>query len=234
MNIIISGCEEDTKIYKKIIGTDANLSISGTATTNEETIQQFIDKNPDLLIIDTSALNINSLYILSKLMAYDNKMGQRIMLIIDPALLSVIDESTFSGIIEKPVTPEKILDSIYKIKPVNQPVITKQDIKKLLLTLKIDLYSNGIHFIIEAILLAAENHKLLQNLQEIYERIGNLHNVPYDKIKWSIRSSIDTINKYADTDTFKSVLKYYDETRPLTPKYFIKLVLYYFDIDSDE
>ena len=35
--------------------------------TNDETVQQFLDKNPDLLILDTTVDSINALYILSKL-----------------------------------------------------------------------------------------------------------------------------------------------------------------------
>lgn len=110
-------------------------------------------------------------------------------------------------------------------------LISKQDIKKLFLKLNIELYSTGIKYLIEAILIASRDNSLLQNLQDIYEIIGQEYNVDSKKIKWSIRSSLDTINKYSNSEVFKSVFKYFDDTRALTPKYFIKLVLYYFDMD---
>ena len=234
MDIIISGCEKDTNLYKDYATCDKNVNVVATTYTNEETIQQFLEKIPDLLILDTTTHNINALYVLSQLSKYDKEIGHKIVLIIDSTQISFFDTNSFLCVLDKPITQEKILGSLYKIKPAQQPKLTPNDVKKLFLNLKIELYSNGIHYLIEAIILAAENHRLLQNLQEIYEKIGIKHEIPYDKVKWSIRSAVDTINKYADLDLFNSVFKYYDDTRALTPKYFIRLVLYYFDIDADE
>lgn len=234
MDIIISGCEKDTNIYKDFAKYDKNANVVATTYTNEETIQQFLEKNPDLLILDTTTHNINALYVLSQLSNYDKEVGHKVVLITDSSQFSIVNVNQFLCVLDKPITQEKILGSLYKIKPAQQPKLTPNDVKKLFLNLKIELYSNGIHYLIEAIIMAAENHRLLQNLQEIYEKIGIKHDIPYDKVKWSIRSAVDTINKYADLDLFNSVFKYYDDTRALTPKYFIRLVLYYFDIDADE
>lgn len=234
MDIIISSCKKDTELIKEYATFDKNVNVVATATTNEEIIQQFLEKNPDLLILDTTTPNINSLYVLSQLATYDSDIGHKVVLITISNQFQVVDANKFLCVIDKPINKEKILGSLYKIKPAQQPKLIPNDVKKLFLNLKIELYSNGIHYLIEAIIMAAENHRLLQNLQEIYEKIGLKHDIPYDKVKWSIRSAVDTINKYADLDVFNSVFKYYDDTRALTPKYFIRLVLYYFDIDADE
>ena len=234
MDIIISSCEKSTILYKNFVTYDKNANVVATTYTNEETIQQFLEKNPDLLILDTTTHNINALYVLAQLSNYDKGIGNKVVLITNPAQYSLIDTNSFLCVLEKPITQEKILKSLYKIKTVQKPKLTPNDVKKLFLNLKIELYSNGIHYLIEAIIMAAEKHRLLQNLQEIYEKIGIKHSIPYDKIKWSIRSAVDTINKYADLNLFNSVFKYYDDTRAITPKYFIRLVLYYFDIDADE
>ena len=234
MDIVISSCKKDTELYKSYALSDNNINVVGIANTNDETVQQFLDKNPDLLILDTTVDSINALYILSKLSLYDNDIGHKVILITDERQALLFDSTQLSCVLEKPIKQEKILGALYRIKPAQQPILTPQDVKKLLLNLKIDLYSNGVHYLIEAIIMAAENHRLLQNLQEIYEKIGLKHNLPYEKIKWSIRSTIDTINKYTDAELLSSVFKYYDEARALTPKYFIKLALYSFDIDADE
>ncbi|MBQ3408979.1 MAG: hypothetical protein IJH12_07250 [Clostridia bacterium] len=234
MDIMISSCKKDTEIYKSYALSDSNINVVGIAHTNDETIQQFLENNPDLLILDTTVDSINVLYVLSKLSIYSNNIGHKVILITEERHALLFDSTQLLGVLEKPITQEKILGALYKIKPVQQKILTPQDVKKLLLNLKIDLYSNGVHYLIEAIIMAAENHRLLQNLQEIYEKIGLKHNLPYEKIKWSIRSTIDTINKYTDAGLLSSVFKYYDEARALTPKYFIKLALYSFDIDADE
>lgn len=234
MDIIISGCEKDTNFYESLASYDENINVVGITHTNDETIQQFLEKNPDLLLLDTTADSLNLLYILPKLSKYNADICKKVILIIDDDSHQIVDHSQFLSIVQKPITQDVFMNSIYKIYSKQPNKITIQDVKKLLLNLKIDLYSNGVHYLIEAIILAAENHRLLQNVQEIYERIGLKHNISYDKVKWSIRSTVDTINRYADKDLLASIFRYYDETRALTPKYFIKLALYSFDIDADE
>jgi len=234
MDIIISGCEKDTNQYKELANYDKSLNVVGITHTNDETIQQFLEKNPDLLLLDTTSDNINILYILKKLTKYNTEICKKVILIIDDDPYPIVDHSQFLDIVQKPITQDIFMKSIYKIYTKQPNKITIQDVKKLLLNLKIDLYSNGVHYLIEAIILAAENHRLLQNVQEIYEKIGIKHNISYDKVKWSIRSTVDTINRYADKNLLASIFRYYDETRALTPKYFIKLALYSFDIDADE
>ncbi len=234
MDVMISSCKKDTNLIKEYAVLDSNVNVVCTSSTNEGTIQHFLEFNPDLLILDTTTPNINTIYVLSQLATYDSEIGHKVVLITDLNQFQIVDTSKFLSVINKPITQEKILGSLYKIKPAQQVKLTPNDVKKLFLNLKIELYSNGIHYLIEAIIMAAENHRLLQNLQEIYEKIGMKHDIPYDKVKWSIRSAVDTINKYADLDVFNSFFKYYDDTRALTPKYFIRLVLYYFDIDADE
>ncbi len=234
MDIIISSCKKDTDLIRNYAAFDKDINVVCTANTSKQTIQFFLEYNPDLLVLDTTTQNINALYVLSQLATYDSDIGHKVVLITDSNQIEIIDQNKFLRVIDKPITQDKVLGSLYKIKPAYQPKLTPKDVKKLFLNLKIELYSNGIRYLIEAIIMAAENHRLLQNLQEIYEKIGLKHEIPYDKVKWSIRSAVDTINKYADLDVFNSVFKYYDDTRALTPKYFIRLVLYYFDIDADE
>ena len=234
MDIIISGCEKDTNIYKNFIEVDKHIRIAGVTHTTSSTIEMFLEKNPDLLLLDATTDNLNVLYILSELYKYNDEICKKVILIAENNSYKIIDYSKFLSVIQKPVLQENLSKSIYKIYSKQQNKITVQDVKKLLLNLKIELYSNGIHYLIEAIILAAQNHRLLQNVQEIYEKIGLKHNISYGKVKWSIRSAIDTINRYVDKKVLASTFKYYDETRALTPKYFIKLALYSFDIDADE
>ncbi|MBP3708365.1 MAG: hypothetical protein J6J36_07215 [Clostridia bacterium] len=234
MNIMISCCEKDSKAYSNLLAFDSNINVESTTSTEKSTLQQFFEKKPDILILDLTNKNLNALYVLSKLSEKSTDSYKKVILIADDSCSNFINQSNFADVLSKPITTQKLIGSLYKNPLPISKTITEQDVKKLLLRLKIDLYSTGIHFLIRAILMAAENHKLLQNLQDIYEKIGKERNISYEKVKWSVRSSVETINKYSNPDTFKTIFKYYDDTRSLTPKYFIKLVLYYFDIDADE
>lgn len=234
MNIMISSSEKDSKVYSNLLAFDSNIKIGSTTSTEKSTLQQFYEKKPDILIMDLTNKNFNALYVLSKLAEKSTDAYKKIILITDDSSSNFINQSNFADVLSKPITTQKLICSLYKNPLPISKTITEQDVKKLLLSLKIDLYSTGIQFLIRAILMAAENYKLLQNLQDIYEMIGKEQNISYEKVKWSIRSSTETINKYANPELFKSIFKYYDDTRSLTPKYFIKLVLYYFDITYSE
>ena len=234
MNVMISSCKKNNAIYKDFLSLDSDLCIEDIATTESPSIEQYSEKKPDVFILDLTAENKNALYVLTQLSVSQDLSKEKIILIVDDNLKNIINHSQFSDVILTPITREKLLSSIHRIATKNSCPITSQNVKKLFLNLKIDLYSVGIDYLIDAILIAANNHSLLQNLQDIYVILGQKNNVSYDKIKWSIRSTIETIKKYEDSALFKSFFKYYDDTRTLTPKYFIRLVLYYFDIDADE
>lgn len=233
INIMISGCEKDNRIYSNLLSFDKNLNIESTTSTEKSTLQHYFEKKPDILILDISASNLNSFNILSKISKSGEGTRKNIIAITDDSSYNIFNHSQFLGVISKPVTEQKLLSNIYNYSSSKPNSITTQEIQKLLLKLKIDLYSIGIQYLIDSILIASKNHQLLQNLQDIYEIIGSDYNISPEKIKWSIRNTVNIINKYVDSSTFRSIFKYYDDSRNLTPKYFIKLVLYYFEIDTD-
>ena len=139
MNIIISGCEKDTSLYEHLVKNDNNVNIVSIVHTADATIHEFLEKNPDLLILDATTNNLNILCILSTLSNYNTEICKKVILIVDEISYKLIEYSKFLSVIQKPITQETLIKSIYKIYS-KQPIkITVQDVKKLLLNLKIDL-----------------------------------------------------------------------------------------------
>ena len=107
-------------------------------------------------------------------------------------------------------------------------VVNKDDIDELLAELRLIIFSTRVQQLITAINLAYEKPYLLNNIKDLYIEVAKIYNLSPKTIKWSIRTSIDTLNRSVSIDTLCSVfsLKFRPET--VTPKYFITLIVEYF------
>jgi hypothetical protein len=56
---------------------------------------------------------------------------------------------------------------------------------------------------------------------------NTIYNVKPKNVLWSLESLINTYEKSVDNRFLSSFFIYYDETRNLTPKYFIELIVIY-------
>lgn len=103
--------------------------------------------------------------------------------------------------------------------------------KELLLELKFNLYSSGTIYLIDAINIAYERPFILRNIKDLYIKISKKYNISSSKIKWSIRNSIDTMNKYISLDLMHSIFHTCDTNFKITPKYFLTMMIEYLKND---
>ncbi len=130
-------------------------------------------------------------------------------------------------VIHKPADFNYILKTIKEI-PMKNKGINQKELKDLLAELRLSIFSTRVQQLITAINLAYEKPYLLNNIKDLYIEVAKIYNLSPKTIKWSIRTSIDTLNRSVSIDTLCSVfsLKFRPET--VTPKYFITLIVEYF------
>ena len=132
-------------------------------------------------------------------------------------------------IVPKPIKIEDMLETIKEITISNG--ISEKKLRKLFLDLKFNLFSQGTIYLLDAINIAYNNPFMLYNMKDIYNDLGNMYNVNPNKIKWSIRNSIETMNRTVSSQKLISIFPAYDTYIKITPKYFISLILEYFLYD---
>ena len=110
----------------------------------------------------------------------------------------------------------------------NTNKLSDKKLRKYLYDFNFDVYSNGTVYLIDAIQIAYNKPHLLKTMKDIYSIISTKYSVSENTVKWSIRNSIETMNRNTSTKDLKIKLHapYY---RKITPKCFIPLVISHFD-----
>ena len=113
--------------------------------------------------------------------------------------------------------------------PVKAKELNQKELKEILAELRLNIFSSRVQQLITAISLAYEKPYLLNNIKDLYIEVAKIYNISPKTIKWSIRTSIDTLNRSVSIDALCSVfsLKFRPDT--VTPKYFITLIVEYFE-----
>ena len=111
---------------------------------------------------------------------------------------------------------------MFKSKNTNE--LSDKKLRKFLFTLNFNIYSYGTKYLIDAINIAYQKPYLLNKLKDIYSIISIKYSISEKSVKWSIRNSIETMNRNTSKEEINKKLDT-SGYRKITPKYFIPLVI---------
>ena len=217
----------------KFLTNDENIKVVSCTLDGEETIKDYFDLKPDVLLLDLNMPKINGLDVINTIGKYTEERSKCNIIVVSGSseyLYKLYNTAQVYRVIHKPVDLDYVLKTIKEI-PLKNTGIDQKRLKELLAELRLSIFSTRVQQLITAINLAYEKPFLLNNIKDLYVEVAIIYNVSPKTIKWSIRTSIDTLNRSVSIDTLCSVfsLKFRPET--VTPKYFITLIVEYFRQD---
>ena len=217
----------------KFLTNDENIKVVSCTLDGEETIKDYFDLKPDVLLLDLNMPKINGLDVINTIGKYAEERSKCNIIVISGSseyLYKLYNTAQVYRVIHKPVDLDYVWKTIKEI-PLKNTGIDQKRLKELLAELRLSIFSTRVQQLITAINLAYEKPFLLNNIKDLYVEVAKIYNVSPKTIKWSIRTSIDTLNRSVSIDTLCSVfsLKFRPET--VTPKYFITLIVEYFRQD---
>ena len=214
----------------KFLTNDENIKVVSCTLDGEETIKDYFDLKPDVLLLDLNMPKINGLDVINTIGKDTEERSKCNIIVVSGSseyLYKLYNTAQVYRVIHKPVDLDYVLKTIKEI-PLKNTGIDQKRLKELLAELRLSIFSTRVQQLITAINLAYEKPFLLNNIKDLYVEVAKIYNVSPKTIKWSIRTSIDTLNRSVSIDTLCSVfsLKFRPET--VTPKYFITLIVEYF------
>ena len=214
----------------KFLTNDENIKVVSCTLDGEETIKDYFDLKPDVLLLDLNMPKINGLDVINTIGKDTEERSKCNIIVVSGSseyLYKLYNTAQVYRVIHKPVDLDYVLKTIKEI-PLKNTGIDQKRLKELLAELRLSIFSTRVQQLITAINLAYEKPFLLNNIKDLYVEVAKIYNVSPKTIKWSIRTSIDTLNRSVSIDTLCSVfsLKFRPET--VTPKYFMTLIVEYF------
>ena len=215
-----------------ILSKDKDIQIISSTLDGESTLKDYMQLKPDVLLLDLDLPKMNGIDIINNISLDETEKKKNNIIIISgntELRYNLFNTSKIFRIMPKPVDFNDVISTIKEIVTENNyiPVVEKE-IRSFLFSLNFNLYADGTRYLIDAIKIGAEDIRLVRNIKNLYDKVAELHSTSSNSIKWGIRNAIETMNHNTSKREINETFKInYD--KKMTPKYFIPLVISYFD-----
>ncbi len=222
--------EDDIEInntYKKFLTKDKDIQITSVFDGND-VLNYYFKNKPDILLLDLNLPNKSGIEIINQLSTIPEERKLCNVVIISGEITfreKLNNTSKIYKIIHKPLKLNELTNTITEMRLNEEKTINENDFINLMLKLKFNLYSRGTTYLMDIIRICFDSPHLISNMDKLYELISIKYNISKIKTKWSVHSSLATMNKYISSDLLTSIFNIYDNERNLTPKYFISIML---------
>ena len=215
-----------------ILSKDKDIQIISSTLDGESTLKDYMQLKPDVLLLDLDLPKMNGIDIINNICLDETEKKKNNIIIISgntELRYNLFNTSKIFRIMPKPVDFNDVISTIKEIVTENNYIpIVEKEIRNFLFSLNFNLYADGTRYLIDAIKLGSENIKLVRNIKTLYDEVAELHSTSSNTIKWGIRNAIETMNHNTTTHEINKIF-HINYDKKMTPKYFIPLVISYFD-----
>ena len=215
-----------------ILSKDKDIQIISSTLDGESTLKDYMQLKPDVLLLDLDLPKMNGIDIINNICLDETEKKKNNIIIISgntELRYNLFNTSKIFRIMPKPVDFNDVISTIKEIVTENNYIpIVEKEIRNFLFSLNFNLYADGTRYLIDAIKLGSENIKLVRNIKTLYDKVAELHSTSSNTIKWGIRNAIETMNHNTTKHEINKIF-HINYDKKMTPKYFIPLVISYFD-----
>ena len=215
-----------------ILSKDKDIQIISSTLDGESTLKDYMRLKPDVLLLDLDLPKMNGIDIINNICLDETEKKKNNIIIISgntELRYNLFNTSKIFRIMPKPVDFNDVISTIKEIVTENNYIpIVEKEIRNFLFSLNFNLYADGTRYLIDAIKLGSENIKLVRNIKTLYDEVAKLHSTSSNTIKWGIRNAIETMNHNTTKHEINKIF-HINYDKKMTPKYFIPLVISYFD-----
>ena len=215
-----------------ILSKDKDIQIISSTLDGESTLKDYMQLKPDVLLLDLDLPKMNGIDIINNICLDETEKKKNNIIIISgntELRSNLFNTSKIFRIMPKPVDFNDVISTIKEIATENNYIpIVEKEIRNFLFSLNFNLYADGTIYLIDAIKLGSENIRLVRNIKTLYDEVAELHSTSSNTIKWGIRNAIETMNHNTTKHEINKIF-HINYDKKMTPKYFIPLVISYFD-----
>lgn len=208
---------------------DKDIKVVSFVNDGEEAINKYLNIQPDVLLLDLNMPKATGFEVINTLSTYPNEKEKcNIIVTTGEAAMQVnlYNMSKVYSILPKPVGFEVVLEKVKELAHENDE-LNIAELKRILVELRINVYSNSYKYLISLVTLAYNQPSLLRNIKDLYIRVAKQYHVSPYTIKWSIRNISEIINRTASIDKICDIFNLTYRPDSISPKFFITLIIEY-------
>lgn len=208
---------------------DEDIKVVSFVYDGEEAINKYLSIQPDVLLLDLNMPKATGFEVINALSIYPKEKEKCNIIVMTGEVamqVNLYNMSKVYSILPKPVGFEVVLEKIKELAHENEE-IDISELKRILLELRINIYSNSYRYLIALVTLAYNQPSLLRNIKDLYIRVAKQFKVSPYTVKWSIRSISDVLNRTDSIDKICDIFKLSYRPDSISPKFFITLIIEY-------
>ncbi len=216
----------DYLCYQNYFSNDKTINFVGHAKDGETAINMYNETNPDLIFLDLGLPKKNGLEVLENISKQKSKCQCNVIIVSGDSNLKGLlsDTQKVYRIIHKPVDTDQIKNAVYDFrKDQRYYMFPTKKCNTLLMHLNINPYTKTGKILTSIIHHCYQDIDLLDNnMEAIYLIISREFCCPVKNVQSSLRSSINTINRYSNDELLNEIF-YLKNKKNITmsPKKFI-------------
>ena len=147
---------------------DKDIKVVSYVYDGEEAINKYLSIQPDVLLLDLNMPKATGFEVINKLSTYPKEKEKCNIIVMtgESAMqVSLYNMSKVYSILPKPVGFEVVLDKVKELAHENEE-IDISELKRILLELRINIYSNSYRYLIALVTLAYNQPSLLRNIKK--------------------------------------------------------------------
>ncbi len=200
-------------------------------TTGRSTLIAYSKLKPDILILDNSLSDISIGEILDRLSInpLEQKKCNTILTVPLNYYVKLNNVTKLHSIVYKPIYNNELSNAIKQIGLYyNTPDLEPYEVDDLLQNLEVNCISIGYKYMKDAIIYCYYNLDQLESLNNIFLMLSSLYNVPPQKIRDTLNSSIRTFNNSTALNTSNELYKALcNHKNQVTLKSFLEKIVFY-------
>lgn len=204
----------------------------------KSTLTSYKKLEPNILILDSNFTDIKYTEIIDRISLSPmerNKCNIILTIEQEQKINTLKNVCKINQIFYKPIKYVELLKQLELMKSEYElKDITDDELNYYLLPLNFSINSNGCIYLKSAISHYYYYPKRFNSLNDIYILISSEYNITPKEVKYAIRNSLVSLNNYRNSIKGNSILKLFDETRDITPKYFLDIFVTYLRIKKNK
>lgn len=213
--------------YQEFLSKDKTIEIVGHAQDGKQALEMYKNLTPNILILDLGLPKKNGIELLNEITNFEGTNHKCNVIVISgkPELRnSLFNTKKVFSIIHKPAPLDylaKIIKDIQAEQIIND--FPEYKCQEILLKLNLIPFSKNGRLLIEAIRMCYYDYNFLDNMNKLYDMLGENSSVPPYTVKSSIRTIIDLANRNNDIVMLKKIFSIanIDTKKYVSPKIFI-------------
>ena len=229
-NILIANNDiSQLENYCNYLGLHHELHIT-SVNNGIKALDAYFKLKPSVFVMDTNFTDISPSEIIDKISVTrnENKNCNIILTTYPNDIYPISNLEKVYRILYKNFDYNELSSTIKEICSNNKyKELNEIELKLMLIELKLNINSNCTKYLIEAITQCYYYPNLLNNLDNITKSVACQFNVSNEIVKSSFRNALRPINMYRKSIKGSKFLSLFDETRNITPKYFLDIITTY-------